>query len=137
MRFELSKEQFVEKMNAIVERAGKFYGMESLYVESTDAGILAGKTRDNWDKLDVMYAIGMMSEKVPTDIRRASVRGMITLEFTPEAAEQLKKQWGVANLDELYEEGEAPYCKLKTVLVEEDGELKVAYFEFVPPSMLD
>jgi hypothetical protein len=30
-----------------------------------------------------------------------------------------------------------PYFNLKVVLVEEDGELKVGYFEFLPPSMMD
>jgi hypothetical protein len=30
-----------------------------------------------------------------------------------------------------------PYFNLKLVLVEEDGEFKVGYFEFLPPSMMD
>ena len=30
-----------------------------------------------------------------------------------------------------------PYLNLKIVLVEEGGQLKIAYFEFLPPSMLD
>jgi hypothetical protein len=35
------------------------------------------------------------------------------------------------------EEAFYPYLNLKVVLVEEDGELKVGYFEFLPPSMMD
>jgi hypothetical protein len=30
-----------------------------------------------------------------------------------------------------------PYLILKVVLVEEDGKLKVAYFESLPPSIMD
>jgi outer membrane PBP1 activator LpoA protein len=30
-----------------------------------------------------------------------------------------------------------PYFNLKIILVEEDGQLKVGYFEFLPPSMMD
>ena len=30
-----------------------------------------------------------------------------------------------------------PYLNLKVVLVEEGGQLKIGYFEFLPPSMLD
>jgi hypothetical protein len=30
-----------------------------------------------------------------------------------------------------------PYFNLKIVLVEEAGQLRVAYFEYLPPSMLD
>jgi hypothetical protein len=30
-----------------------------------------------------------------------------------------------------------PYFNLKVVLIEEGGELKVSYFEFLPPSMMD
>ena len=40
--------------------------------------------------------------------------------------EQLKK-----------EEDFDPYLNLKVVLVEEGGQLKIGYFEFLPPSMLD
>jgi len=30
-----------------------------------------------------------------------------------------------------------PYFNIKVVLVEENGQLKVGYFEFLPPSMMD
>ena len=30
-----------------------------------------------------------------------------------------------------------PYFNLKVVLVEEGGQLKVGYFEFLPPSIMD
>ena len=30
-----------------------------------------------------------------------------------------------------------PYFNLKVVLVEEGGQLKIGYFEFLPPSMMD
>jgi len=30
-----------------------------------------------------------------------------------------------------------PYFNLKIILVEEDGQLEVGYFEFLPPSMMD
>ena len=39
--------------------------------------------------------------------------------------------------DEDDDPGEKPYFNVKFVLVEEAGELKVGYFEFMPPSMFD
>ena len=42
------------------------------------------------------------------------------------SVEQLKK-------DEDFD----PYLNLKVALVEEGGQLKIGYFEFLPPSMLD
>jgi len=30
-----------------------------------------------------------------------------------------------------------PYFNLKVVLVDDGGELKIGYFEFLPPSMMD
>jgi hypothetical protein len=41
-------------------------------------------------------------------------------------------------VDELKKDPDfAPYFTLKAVLMEEEGSLRVGYFEILPPSMLD
>jgi len=47
------------------------------------------------------------------------------------------QQEGISVEELKKEESFDPYLNLKVVLVEEDGELKVGYFEFLPPSMMD
>ena len=39
--------------------------------------------------------------------------------------------------EEVRKDSEGLYFNLKFVLVEDFGQLKVGYFEFMPPSMLD
>ena len=137
VRSDITKQEFVDQLQQLVNRTGKFRDIDLMYVESTDPRILAGETQDKWELIDVMYAIGMMSPEVPTDIRKASIRATISLEMEPELAKQMAAEYGYSSVEEMYEDGESPYLTVKTVLVEEDGQLKVGYFEFIPPSMLD
>jgi hypothetical protein len=39
--------------------------------------------------------------------------------------------------EEDFDSGDGPYLNVKFVLVEDEGQLKLGYFEFMPPSMLD
>ena len=137
VRTDITREEFIQKMQELVERSGKFHSIDTMYVESTDANILAGKTQDKLDAIDVVYAIGMMSPQVPNDIRRASVRGTLLLEINSADAEKFAAAEGYSSAEEMIEDGYGPYVKLKVVLVEEEGKLQVAYFELIPPSMLD
>lgn len=49
----------------------------------------------------------------------------------------MAQQEGISVEELKKEEDFDPYLNLKVVLVEEGGQLKVGYFEFLPPSMLD
>jgi hypothetical protein len=57
--------------------------------------------------------------------------------LTPAQLKEIAEHEGMT-IEELQKsEDFAPYCNLKVVLVEEAGSLKVGYFEFTPPSMMD
>jgi len=130
---ELTKEHFVARLQQAEDLFGPPRDVLSLYTFETDPDILAGRG----DRLDTMFAIGMMSESVPLEIRKSALRGEIRCRFRPEDLQQVMQETGLTaeeleNDDELY-----PYFNLKSVIVEDGGELKVGYFEFLPPSILD
>ena len=49
----------------------------------------------------------------------------------------MAQQQGISVEELKKDEDFDPYCNLKVVLVEEGGQLKVGYFEFLPPSIMD
>jgi hypothetical protein len=129
----VTREQFVELMQKMEQRYGKPHSINNLYVEETDPEILSGRG----DNLSVMFAIGAMSESIPFDIRRVSLRGQVRTHFKPGQVEELAKQYEMSTQEIEQDEEFAPYFTIKYVLVEEDEQLKVGYFEFLPPSILD
>lgn len=132
----VTAEQFAEQVRGVEAKFGKPRKADNLHVQSLDPKILSGQATEPMDKLDIMFSIGMMPDSVPADIRRASLRGSIRTEWNPEdlkaAAQQLN-----STEEEVLKNEEGPYFNIKYVLVEEEGVLKVGYFEFLPPSMLD
>jgi hypothetical protein len=88
-------------------------------------------------RMDSMFAIGGMPDWIPADIRRASLRGQIHTELSPQELEKVAATEGISVEELKKSEDFDPYFNLKIVLVDEGGELKVGYFEFMPPSMLD
>jgi hypothetical protein len=106
-------------------------------VHSTDANILNRRGKEQFDALDSMFAIGNMPESVPADIRRASLRGKVLTQLSPAELEKVAKEHGTTVADLQKNSDFETYFTIKVVLVEEGGELKVGYFEFLPPSMLD
>jgi hypothetical protein len=61
----------------------------------------------------------------------------VTAELSPQELEKVAKTQGITVEELKKEEDFDPYFNLKVVLVEEGGQLKVGYFEFLPPSMMD
>ena len=55
----------------------------------------------------------------------------------PSALSTLQGQQGITVEELKKDENFEPYFNLKVVLVEEAGQLKVGYVEFMPPSMMD
>jgi len=87
--------------------------------------------------MDSMFTIGAMPDWIPADIRRASLRGQIHTELSPQELANVAQRQGIT-VEELKKDQDFdPYFNLKVVLVEEAGQLKVGYFEFLPPSMMD
>jgi hypothetical protein len=87
--------------------------------------------------VDSMFAIGAMPEWIPADIRKASLRGQIHTELSPQELQNVAQREGIS-VEELKKNGGLdPYFNIKVVLVEEGGQLKIGYFEFLPPSIWD
>jgi len=95
------------------------------------------RSTEQFGAMDSMFAIGAMPDWIPAEIRRASLRGQIHTELSPQALQTVAQQQGIS-LEELKKsEDFDPYFNLKIVLVDEAGQLKIGYFEFLPPSMMD
>src|ERR1043166_5941303 len=94
-------------------------------------------TAEQFGAMDSMFAIGAMPDWIPANIRRASLRGQIHTELSPQEVQKVAQQQGISAEQLQKEDDFDPYLNLKVVLVEEGGQLKIGYFEFLPPSMLD
>lgn len=129
----LKKEDFLAKMKDVEKRYGEPRRINSLWVEESDAEILAGKK----DRVSALFAIGAMPESTPANIRKAALRAQIGYKPKPEDVKEVAESLGEST-EEVEKDDEGNfYFSLKTVLIEESGALKIGYFEFVPPSMLD
>jgi len=111
----LTIESFKELMAESEKVLGAPKNVEDLYVESRDPDILAGRG----DAIERMFVLGGTPESIPAGIRRASLRATVLVKH-PEA-----------------EEDDEPYLNLRIILIEEQGQLQVGYFELSPPSILD
>ena len=133
----VTAEQFAYLMQYVEAARGTPRAPKMLSVFSTDPDVLNRRSREQFGAMDSMFAIGAMPAWIPADIRRASLRGQIHTELSPQELEKVAQQQGISV--EQLKKGEDfdPYFNLKVVLVEENGQLKVGYFEFLPPSMMD
>lgn len=108
-----------------------------LHVFSTDLNVLNRRSKEQFGAMDSMFAIGAMPEWIPADIRRASLRGQISTELSPQELQNVAQREGIS-VEELKKSDDFdPYFNLKVVLVDEGGQLKIGYFEFLPPSIMD
>jgi hypothetical protein len=143
----LSQEQFLEWMGIMEKRLGVPHSVRNVHVESIDPKVLSGKVDKLEDKLDVMFAIGGMPAEIPAAIRKASVRAQLHCRFSDEDAKRLASELGITEEqvqsgkwpenDKSHDPDERPYLTFKMVLVDDQGTLKIGYFEFLPPSMFD
>jgi len=95
------------------------------------------RSKEQFGAMDSMFAIGGMPEWIPADIRRASLRGQIHTELSPQELQNEAQREGISVEDLKKNEDFDPYFNLKIVLVDEGGQLKIGYFEFLPPSIMD
>jgi hypothetical protein len=130
---DVSAEKFAELVGEVVRQYGEPKEVRLLYCFKTDPHVLSGAG----EPLDTLFAIGGMPKSVPAAIRRASLRGQVTVKWKADELAAEAKESGMTEEEILKEEDGQPYFNLKFVLVEENGELKVGYFEFMPPSMMD
>jgi hypothetical protein len=133
----VTAEQFADLMKYVEAAHGIPRAPKVLHVFSTDADVLNRRSKEQLGAVDSMFAIGAMPDSIPADIRRASLRGQIHTELSPQELEKVAQTQGISVEELTKDENFDPYFNLKLVLVEEDGEFKVGYFEFLPPSMMD
>ena len=129
--------EFLQLMATAEERFGAPAIPLNLHVHTTDPAVLAGQAKTNIEKLDVMFAIGNMPMLAPPADRKASLRASIQVQLSPGQLAQAAKEMQTTPEELLKDEDFKPYLNLKLVLVDEEGSLKIGYFEFLPPSMLD
>jgi hypothetical protein len=133
----VTAEQFAYLMQYVEAARGAPRAPKVLHVFSTDPAVLNRRSKEQFGAVDSMFAIGAMPDWIPADVRRASLRGQVHTELSPQELERVAVTEGIT-VDELKKSPDFdPYFNLKIVLVEEDGQLKVGYFEFLPPSMMD
>jgi len=133
----VTAEQFAYLMQYVEAARGAPRAPKMLNVFSTDPDVLNRRSKEQFGAMDSMFAIGAMPEWIPADIRRASLRGQIHTELSPQEVANVAQQHGITVEELKKDEDFDPYLNLKVVLVEEAGQLKVGYFEFLPPSIMD
>ncbi len=133
----VTAEQFAYLMQYVEAAHGAPRAPKMLHVFSTDADVLNRRSNEQFGAMDSMFAIGAMPDWIPADIRRASLRGQIHTELSPQELQNVAQREGISVEDLKKSEDFDPYFNLKIVLVDEGGQLKIGYFEFLPPSMMD
>src|SRR5438876_11254485 len=133
----VTAEQFASLMQYVEAAHGTPRAPKMLHVFSTDPDVLNRRSKEQFGGMDSMFAIGAMPDWIPADIRRASLRGQIHTELSPQELQNVAQREGISVEDLKKSADFDPYFNLKIVLVEEGGHLKIAYFEFLPPSIWD
>jgi hypothetical protein len=133
----VTPEQFAYLMQYVEAAHGAPRAPKMLHVFSTNPDVLNRRSNEQFGAMDSMFAIGGMPEWIPADIRRASLRGQIHTELSPQELQNVAQREGISVEELKKSEDFDPYFNFKVVLVEEGGQLKVGYFEFMPPSIWD
>src|SRR5438445_11493776 len=133
----VTAEKFAYLMKYVEAAHGAPRAPKRLHVFSTDPDVLNRRSKEQFGAMDSMFAIGAMPDWIPADIRRASLRGQIHTELSPQELERVAATEGISVAEMKKSEDFDPYFNLKVIHVEENGQLKIGYFEFLPPSMLD
>jgi hypothetical protein len=129
--------EFEQLMAQTEQKFGQPLAPLDLHVHSSDPKILSGAKAQGLDAIDTMFAIGNMPASIPAAIRKTSLRAKIKVSLSAEDLAKTAKAYEVS-VEELQKDPDfQPYFSLKLVLVDEAGQLKVGYFEFLPPSMMD
>ena len=133
----VTAEQFAYLMQYVEAAHGAPRAPKMLHVYSTDPDVLNRRSKEQFGAVDSMFAVGAIPDWIPAEIRKASLRGQIHTELSPQELQNVAQREGI-NVEELKKsEDFDSYFNVKLVLVEEGGQLSVGYFEFLPPSIWD
>ena len=125
---------FAGLMKKVEELYGLPQSVESLTVFSADRDVLNRRSPEESGVIESASAIGAMPDSIPAGIRRASVHGQIATQLTPDQLRQAALEMDMKPEDLQQDPDFKPSFNVKVVLVDEDGQLKVGYFEFLPQS---
>ena len=92
----VTAEQFAYLMQYVEAAHGTPRAPKMLHVFSTDADVLNRRSKEQFGAMDSMFAIGAMPDSIPADIRRASLRGQIHTDLSPEELEKVANEQGVS-----------------------------------------
>ena len=90
----VTAEQFAYLMQYVEAAHGAPRAPKMLHVFSTDPDVLNRRSKEQFGAMDSMFAIGAMPEWIPADIRRASLRGQIHTELSPQELEKVASDGG-------------------------------------------
>jgi len=127
----------VQDFQSFMEKAIAFHGKPAKVISSSVMGLGPEALSGKGAAIERAFTIGLMPDTIPVEIRKASIRSQIGVTLSDEELKKTAQQEGISVEELQKDESFSPYCNLKVVLVEEDGKLKVGYFEFTPPSMMD
>lgn len=133
----VTAEQFAYLMQYVEAARGAPRAPKMLHVYSTDSDVLNRRSKEQFGAVDSMFAVGAIPDWIPAEIRKASLRGQIHTELSPQELQNVAQREGLSVEDLKKTEDFDPYFNVKLVLVEEGGQLSVGYFEFLPPSIWD
>jgi len=133
----VTAEQFAYLMQYVEAARGAPRAPKMLHVYSTDSDVLNRRSKEQFGAVDSMFAVGAIPDWIPAEIRKASLRGQIHTELSPQELQNEAQREGISVEDLKKSEDFDPYFNVKLVLVEEGGQLSVGYFEFLPPSIWD
>src|SRR5215510_364105 len=133
----VTADQFAYLMQYVEAAHGAPRAPKMLHVFSTNPDVLNRRSKEQFGAMDSMFAIGAMPEWIPADIRKASLRGQIHTELSPQELQNVAQREGISVEDLKKSDDFDPYMNVKLILVEEGGQLSVGYFEFLPPSIWD
>jgi predicted small lipoprotein YifL len=125
---------FAELMGKVEDLYGLPQVVESISVFSTDPDVLGHRSREESGIMESASAVGAMPDSIPSDVRRASVHVQIATQLTPDQLAQIAMAMNMSPEELQGDPNFKPSFNVKLVLVEEDGQLKVGYFEFLPAS---
>src|SRR5439155_12356027 len=117
-------EQFASLMQYVEAAHCAPRAPKMLNVFATDPDVLNRRSKEQFGAMDSMFAIGAMPDWIPADIRRASLRGQIHTELSPQELEKVAATQGISVEELKKSEDFDPYFNLKIVLLDEGGQLK-------------
>src|SRR5262245_59271164 len=88
----VTAEQFAYLMQYVEAARGAPRAPKMLHVFSTDPDVLNRRSKEQFGAMDSMFAIGAMPDWIPAEIRRASLRGQIHTELSPQELQNVAQR---------------------------------------------